>query len=283
MSLPKLQGCLKVGCQGWSYEDWVTGAAGGAGVFYPQGTRAAGMLELYARAFETVEVDSTFYAIPALTTLEGWAARTPPGFTFSLKLPQEITHQRALRSGSAALVEEFCTRVRVLGDKLAAVLIQLPPQFELTPENARALQEFLPVLPRDIRFSVEFRSPGWMKRSVAEMLAQYNVAPALVEGHWIERTEMWQIAKHRTADFAYLRWMGARDLKRFDRVQREREENLRAWRKVLADLCERVPTVYAYFSNFYEGHAPASANELKRLIGQNVIEASDLEDQPSLF
>jgi uncharacterized protein YecE (DUF72 family) len=115
------------------------------------------------------------------------------------------------------------------------------------------------------------------------MLAKYNVAPALVEGQWIERTEMWQIAKHRTADFAYLRWMGARDLKRFDRVQREREENLRAWRKVLADLCERVPTVYAYFSNFYEGHAPASANELKRLIGQNVIEASDLEDQPSLF
>ena len=279
----KLQSCVKVGCQGLNYEDWVTGAGGGAGVFYPQGTRAARMLELYARAFETVEVDSTFYAIPAVATVEGWAARTPEGFTFSLKLPQEITHQRALRSGSAALAEEFCERVRRLGDKLASVLIQLPPQFELTPENASALREFLPVLPRDIRFSVEFRSPGWMKRSVTEMLAKYDVAPALVEGQWIERPEVWQMAEHMTADFAYVRWMGERDLTRFDQVQRDRSENLHAWSRVIADLCERTPTVYAYFSNFYEGHAPASANKLKRLLGQTVTEAADLEDQPSLF
>ena len=283
MSLSKLQNCVKVGCQGWNYDDWVTGAAGGAGIFYPQGTRTAGMLEIYARAFETVEVDSTFYAIPSVSTVEGWAARTPPGFTFSLKLPQEITHQWALRSGSTALVEEFCERVRRLGDKLASVLIQLPPQFEVTPENASALREFLPQLPRDIRFGVEFRSPGWIKRSVAEMLARYNVALALVEGQWVERSEVWQIAEHLTANFAYVRWMGARDLARFDQVQRERDENLRAWCRVLADLCERTPKVYAYFSNFYEGHAPASANKLKRLLGQPILEAADLEDQPSLF
>jgi uncharacterized protein YecE (DUF72 family) len=241
------------------------------------------MLELYARAFETVEVDSTFYAIPAVATVEGWAARTPSGFTFSLKLPQEITHQRALRSGSAALTKEFCERVRVLGSKLATVLIQLPPQFELTPETAGALREFLAVLPRDIRFSVEFRNAEWMTESVAEMLAKYNVAPALVEGPWIERDEMWRMAEHRTTDFAYVRWMGARDLKRFDQVQRERGENLRAWHRLITDLCERTPALYAYFSNFYEGHAPASANKLKELLGQPVTKAADLEDQPSLF
>ena len=274
---------MKVGCQGWNYDDWVTGAGGGGGVFYPHGTRAAAMLELYARAFETVEVDSTFYAIPATATVEGWAARTPPGFTFSLKLPQEITHQRALRSGSAALVEEFCERVRRLGDKLACVLIQLPPQFELTPETAGALSRFLPQLPRDIRFSIEFRSPGWIKQSVAEMLNRYNVALALVEGQWVERSEVWQVVERLTANFAYVRWMGARDLVRFDEVKRAQDENLRAWSRVIADLCERVPTVYAYFSNFYEGHAPASANKLKRLLGQTVVEAADLEDQPSLF
>jgi uncharacterized protein YecE (DUF72 family) len=283
MSLSKLQGCVKVGCQGWNYDDWVTGAAGGAGIFYPQGTRAAGMLELYARAFETVEVDSTFYAIPSVSTVEGWAARTSPGFTLSLKLPQEITHQWALRSGSAPLVEEFCERVRRLGNKLASVLIQLPPQFDVTPENASALHEFLSQLPRDIRFSVEFRSRGWIKRSVADVLARYNVALALVEGQWVERSEVWQIAEHPTVNFAYVRWMGTRDLARFDQVQRERDENLRAWSRVITDLCERTPTVYAYFSNFYEGHAPASANKLKRLLGQPIVQAADLEDQPSLF
>jgi uncharacterized protein YecE (DUF72 family) len=154
----------------------------------------------------------------------------------------------------------------------------------LTPENASALREFLPQLPRDIRFSVEFRASEWMKQSVAEMLARYNVALALVEGQWVERREMWQVAlKCPAADFSYVRWMGARDLARFDRVRRAQDENLREWGDVIAGLQERAAVVYAYFSNFYEGHAPASANKLKRLLGQPVVEATDLEDQPSLF
>jgi uncharacterized protein YecE (DUF72 family) len=279
----KVQQCVKVGCQGWNYEDWVTGAAGGAGVFYPQGTRAADMLEVYGRAFETVEVDSTFYAIPSVSTVEGWANRTPPGFTFSVKLPQEITHQRTLGSGSAALLEEFCERIGRLGPKLAAVLIQLPPQFEMTPENMRALREFLPRLPGGISFAVEFRSRDWMKRAVADMLARQRVALALVEGPWVERSEMLRLTEKLVADFAYVRWMGVRDLTSFSHVQRARDKNLSSWSKVLTRLCEHVPVVYSYFSNFYEGHAPASANKLKRLLGQPVTQASDLEDQPSLF
>jgi uncharacterized protein YecE (DUF72 family) len=272
-----------VGCQGWNYEDWVTGPGGGRGIFYPTATRAAGMLEVYARAFETVEVDSTFYAIPPTSTFESWTKRTPEGFTFSLKLPQEITHERALRTGSITLLEEFCERARVLKEKLACVLIQLPPQFELTVENGRALRDFLPRLPRDIRFSIEFRSPDWLKQTVFDFLAEHNVALALVEGQWITQADVWHLAENPTADFAYIRWMGARNLTRFDAVQCAQDENLQAWCSMIARLPERVKQVYAYFSNFYEGHAPASANKLKRLLGQPVIEASDLEDQPSLF
>src|SRR5919107_1470461 len=89
--------CIAVGCQGWNYDDWVTGPASGEAVFYPRGTRSSEMLEVYARVFSTVEVDSTFYAIPSAKTIDGWAKRTPPHFTFALKLPQEITHQHALR------------------------------------------------------------------------------------------------------------------------------------------------------------------------------------------
>jgi uncharacterized protein YecE (DUF72 family) len=241
------------------------------------------MLEVYARAFETVEVDSTFYAIPSIATFEGWARRTPPRFTLSLKLPREVTHERGLGSGSTELLEEFCERARVLKEKLAVVLIQLPPQFELTQETGRALRSFLPRLPRDIRFSLEFRSPSWLKETVFDFLAEHNVALALVEGQWIAPAETWHLAEHPTADFVYIRWMGARDLTRFDIVQRAQDENLQAWSKLIARLGERVSHVYAYFSNFYEGHAPASANKLKRLLGQPVVEAADLEDQPSLF
>jgi len=88
-----------------------------------------------------------------------------------------------------------------------------------------------------------------------------------------------------TASFSYIRWMGERDLTRFDIVQRAEEPNLVEWSEIIASLRENARTreVFAYFSNFYEGHAPASANKLKRLLGQTTVEASNLEDQPSLF
>jgi uncharacterized protein YecE (DUF72 family) len=281
MSLSKARLAVRVGCQGWNYEDWVTGP--GERIFYPHGTRASEMLEVYARVFETVEVDSTFYAIPPASVLDGWMKRTPPGFTFSLKLPREITHEHALGAAATALVEEFCERARVLKERLACVLIQLPPQFDLNKEHGLALRSFLPRLPRDIRFSIEFRTSGWLKQSVFDFLAEHNVSVALVEGQWLAPEDNWRLAEHATADFTYIRWMGARNLTRFDIVQRPQEESLSQWGEMIASLTQRVSQVYAYFSNFYEGHAPASANKLKRLLGQPVIEAADLEDQPSLF
>jgi uncharacterized protein YecE (DUF72 family) len=283
MSPVKSEARIHVGCQGWNYEDWVAGPVGSDAVFYPHGTRATDMLEAYARIFETVEVDSTFYAVPSIKAVDGWNKRTPRRFSFSLKMPQEITHQYALRRGSAETLAEFCDRIRLLDEKLAVILIQMPPQFDATPENERALREFLPQLPRDLRFSIEFRSRDWITRGASELLSNYNVALALVEGPWIPRDEMWQLAEQPTADFAYIRWMGMRDLTRFDIVQRPQEVNLHGWYKLIRALSKRVTDVYAYFSNFYEGHAPASANKLKRMLGQPVSDPADLEDQPSLF
>lgn len=284
MSVSSEVGDIQVGCQGWNYADWVTPAVGAAEVFYPRGTRAAEMLDVYARAFETVEVDSTFYAVPSASAVEGWLKRTPPGFTFSLKLPQAITHENALRGAEAARVlEEFCARARGLKEKLAAVLIQLPPHFAMLPENFRALAEFLTLLPSDIKFSVEFRDRDWFNEKTIELLARHNVSPALVEGRWVESERVWRAVENWSGDFAYVRWMGERDLTRFDTVQRPRDANLRAWGAVLTELQKRVPRVYAYFSNFHEGHAPASANKLKSLLGQPTISPGDLENQPSLF
>src|ERR1044071_4439782 len=158
---------VHVGCQGWNYDDWVTPALGRRAVFYPRGTRADRMLDLYARAFDTVEVDSTFYAIPTDSALDGWRRRAPKGFTFALKLPREITHEHALRGArSLELLEDFCRASRRLGDSLAAVLVQLPPQFEATRENAQALEGFLPELPGDLRFAFEFRDPFWFEEEL---------------------------------------------------------------------------------------------------------------------
>src|SRR6476469_9950004 len=91
---------IHLGTQGWNYDAWV-------GPFYPVGTRPSEFLTVYARAFDSVEVDSTFYASPAEATIRSWAERTPKGFIFSLKLPQEITHEHRLRDLTGASASFF--------------------------------------------------------------------------------------------------------------------------------------------------------------------------------
>jgi uncharacterized protein YecE (DUF72 family) len=273
---------LQIGCQGWNYDDWITPASGRP-IFYPPRTRPNDMLALYSQVFESVEVDSTFYAIPSASTIDLWLKRTPANFSFALKLPKEITHELSLHPSSLGILDMFCDRIRVLQGRLTAVLIQMPPQFELTPDNIHALREFLPHLPTDIRFCIEFRSRDWIRKSIIDQLMEYRVSLTLVEGEWISRESMWKAAVYQQADFIYVRWMGKRDLTRFDVVQRPQEENLKAWSEFLKELSNRIPRVYAYFSNYYEGHAPTSANSLKRLLSQPVVEASSLEDQLRLF
>jgi uncharacterized protein YecE (DUF72 family) len=94
---------------------------------------------------------------------------------------------------------------------------------------------------------------------------------------------MWQCVESLTAEFAYVRWMGARDLSRFDVIQRPQDKNLELWAEAIRRLCARVPHVFAYFSNFYEGFAPASANRIKALLGLPTVSPDELENQQSLF
>ncbi len=271
---------IHVGCQGWNYDDWTT-KADGATVFYPRGTRSNEMLVLYAQIFDTIEVDSTFYAIPASSAVENWYRKTPEHFTFSLKMPQEITHEYGLREPSFPVLEEFCERVVLFKEKLGAVLIQLPPSFEASKENARALREFLAELPKNIRFAVEFRNRDWLVDWTFEEFEKNKVALCLVEGSWLPREKMFEAMEKPTADFAYVRFMGERDLATFDVVVRPQDAHLQIWKEEI----ERMKTseTFVYFSNFYEGFAPASVNKLKESLGQKTIAASVLENQKSLF
>jgi uncharacterized protein YecE (DUF72 family) len=271
---------IRIGCQGWNYDDWTT-KAGDETVFYPRGTRSNEMLGFYAEIFDTVEVDSTFYAIPASSTVENWYQKTPENFTFSLKLPREITHEYGLREPSFPALNEFCERVLLLKEKLGAVLVQLPPNFEASKENAQALREFLAELPKQIRFAIEFRERQWLTDWTFEELEKNKVALCLVEGSWIPREKNFEAMGKRTADFAYIRFMGERDLTTFDKVVRPQDAHLQMWQEEIEKL--KTKDTYIYFSNFYEGFAPATVNKLKELLGQKTIEASVLENQKSLF
>jgi uncharacterized protein YecE (DUF72 family) len=262
-----------IGTQGWNYEAWV-------GPFYPEGTKPVDFLRVYARAFNTVEVDSTFYAIPAASTLRDWASRVGDDFQFALKLPQEITHENRLRNVAPAL-DLFCDRARELGPKLGPVLVQLGPEFG--PSELPALATFLPALPRDLRVAVEFRHRGWIHDGVIALLAEHNVALALTDARWIPRKTMLSLAERPTADFTYVRWMGPdREIVDYSRVQVDRSREIDAWAKVLPTIAGKVE-VYGYFNNHFAGHSPASARELQDRLGLPVVDPSQLGEQLSLF
>ncbi|MFN8580964.1 MAG: DUF72 domain-containing protein [Gemmatimonadaceae bacterium] len=265
---------VRLGAQGWNYDAWV-------GPFYPEGTRPTDYLTVYARAFDTVEVDSTFYAIPPAKTIRGWAERVPPGFLFALKLPQEITHENRLRH-SDDLLQLFFERARELGDKLGPVLVQLGPDF--LPSELPALAAFLPKLPRDVRVAVEFRHRGWIHDGILALLGEHGVALALTDARWIPRNVMVSLGERPTSDFAYVRWMGPnRDIVDYSRTQVDRTRELDAWARVLPSLAARVRTVFGYANNHFAGHSPATVRELQRRLHLPVVEPSQLGEQMSLF
>jgi uncharacterized protein YecE (DUF72 family) len=251
------------------------------GPFYPTGTRPAEFLPVYARAFDTVEVDSTFYASPAAKTVRNWAQRTPPDFLFSLKLPQEITHERRLRH-SDEIAAEFFDTARELGDKLGPILIQLGPEFG--PVELPAVAHFLPKLPRDLRFAIEFRQRGWMHDGLLALLAEHNVALTLSEGRWIPRKQMMELATRPTADFMYVRLMGVdQSIVDYSRVQLDRTRDLETWSSVLWPYAEQGREAFVYINNHFSGHSPAAARQLQRLLRQDAVEPENLGEQMSLF
>jgi uncharacterized protein YecE (DUF72 family) len=269
-----------VGCQSWQYEDWVS-EIGGETIFYPRGTRSAEMLELYSKVFDTIEVDSTAYGTPAVSTLDGWISETPDQFMFSLKTPSVITHEMSLAPASYPVMDEFVRTVSTMQEKLGVILIQFPAAFEATKENGVHLRKFVSRLPRDVRFAVEFRHVSWFVDWTFDELSEHEIALALVAGKWIREEVMFAAFEKTMTSFAYVRFMGERDVPKFDRIYRDRTDEIAAWAKRIGKL--RANDVFAYVDNYFEGHGPATANKLKAALGINVIEPDVLETQASLF
>ena len=268
---------ILIGTQGWNYAAWV-------GPFYPPGTRASEFLPAYAKVFRVVEVDSTFYAVPDARAVRAWAERTPPEFTFALKMPKEVTHELRLRDADT-LVRDFLERVSELGPKLGPILLQMGPDFG--PDELPALEQFLPRLPRGLRFALELRQSRWMRADVRprllELLAGNGVALALSDARWIPRETMLELAERPTADFLYVRWMGPdREITDYSHLQFDRSEEIRAWSEVL-ERAANTKEIYGFFNNHFAGHSPASAREMQRLLGQQPVDPETLRVQRSLF
>ncbi len=180
---------LRIGTSGYSYKEW-------KGTFYPDSLKANEMLAFYAQRLGTVEINNTFYRLPTRNLLEGWSAQVPDGFRFVLKVAQKITHFKRLKGAeeeTAYLVET----AGVMGAKLGALLVQLPPNFSSAPQR---LEAFLGLLPAGIRAALEVRHPSWKNPEVLALLEKRGVALVTSETDEDPAPEL-----TRTAAWGYLR------------------------------------------------------------------------------
>jgi uncharacterized protein YecE (DUF72 family) len=208
------------------------------------------------------------------------AERTPDAFTFALKLPQEITHERRLRNSDDA-AEEFFDRARELGRKLGPVLIQLGPDFG--PNELPAVAQFLPKLPRDIRFAIEFRQRQWIHDGVLALLAEHNVALALTDGRWFPRKQMLGLIARPTADFHYVRWLGPdQGIVDYSRIQIDRGRELEAWTSLLWPTRNRTGGVRVCQQSLRRSLAGVSPRD-QRLSANPRSSPKYLGEQLSLF
>jgi uncharacterized protein YecE (DUF72 family) len=271
---------IYVGCEGWIYDDWKT-LRGGPTIFSPLGTRPAEYLSFYAQIFDTVEINTSFYSLPKLSNFESWYRQAPEHFRFSLKMPRDVTHVDNLSRSSYPLVEELIRRIAVLQNKLGVVLIQLPASFKMTAATVSNLTGFLKFIPRELRFAVEFRSAEWFAPEIFALLAEHNVALCLGQNKFLSREIMLEALTAPSADFAYFRFSGLRDLTKLDRVQRPQDESLDFWAAQIKFLKDKRS--FVYFSNLFEGFSPASAMNFRKLLGQASLTPEELNPAPSLF
>lgn len=239
---------MLLGTCGWSYQEWV-------GLFYPN--NRVSKLPFYAKVFDTVEVDSSFYRMPTKSMVKGWEKATGPSFKFSLKLPKTITHDRKLE-GVEDELEAFLGVIKPLQDagKLGCLLVQLGPDFAF--DRADKLESFLEALPEDVHFAVEFRHESWNRKETWDLLRRHNVANTVTDSP-IEFLANPVV----TAGHAYVRWHGRGKKIWYD--YNYSEEELLSWAEKIRVIMSKATTTYAYFNNHYNAKAPTNALQLLQI------------------
>jgi uncharacterized protein YecE (DUF72 family) len=247
-------------------------AKGWEGSFYPPGMQSRDFLSYYATQFATVEVDSTFYGCPSARTVSNWDARTPEGFIFSVKVPQIITHEKALVNCDSEF-EEFLKTMDILGPKLGPMLFQFPSfdrwKFPKQDSFLAVLAPFLKKLPADHKFVVEIRNKNWLDAPFADVLRKYNVALALTDTSFMPRPwEMKEKFDMITADFAYVRWLGDRkkieeQTTTWDKTIVDRRGDLKNWVDFLKEMVlnKKIRKLFAFANNHYAGHGPTTVKQ----------------------
>ena len=240
-----VSGELRIGTSGWHYGTW-------RGPFYPPEARTRDFLGFYVRRFDSVEINASFYRLPAVETVAAWREAVPTGFVFAWKASRFITHFKKLEGVGDSLALVF-GRMAALEAKSGPVLFQLPPQLRLASDRLAA---FLDALPVGRRYAVEFRHPSWYEPHVLDLLAAHDVSLCLSDH--AAAPAPWVV----TARHVYLRPHGPEG--RY--AGSYGDETLRNWAERISAWRAEGRAVYCYFDNDQKSAAPLDALRLKALL-----------------
>jgi len=252
--MTRRRAAARVGCSGWHYASW-------AGRYYDPSLPKSRWLETYARDFDTVELNNSFYRLPAAAQFSRWREAVPPDFLFAVKASRYLTHLKRLRDPEAPL-DLLLSRASELGPTLGPILYQLPPRW--VPEDER-LRTFLDALPRDVRkgrsrvvlkHAVEFRDERGYQNAVVAMLRARKVALCV---HDMRGSESPCV---NTSDLVYVRFHGY-GVKYGGSYPTAQLKSWAAWMQAL--LADGID-VFAYFNNDVDGHAVRDARRLKSFL-----------------
>lgn len=238
-------GRVRIGCSGWEYRHWKK-------LFYPDTLPHDEWLSYYAKTFDTVEVNNSFYRLPSPSTVARWRGLVPRNFKFAWKASRFLTHNKKLKDATAPL-ERMAQSTDPLGTKLGPILFQLPPRWKCNPQR---LIEFAAELPRRARSALEIRDPSWYDEAIFSILEKSKIALCL---HDMPHSES---PRRRVGPFVYVRFHGAR--RKYG--GRYTSRTLRSWARFLADEARSGVDVFAYFNNDAEGAAPHDARRLRDAI-----------------
>ncbi len=254
---------IYIGTSGFSYDDWV-------GPYYPADLKKQDWLAFYAREFNALEINYTYYRMPTARTLAGMARKVPPDFFFTIKTTQEMTHTR---DADPALFPQFIDALKPLQDekKFGAVLAQFPNSFHNTPENADYLKTFRERL-RDLPVVVEFRNQQWLHDETFAFLREHAFGFCCVDEPRLQGL-LPPIAE-ATSNVAYVRFHGRNAAKwwqhehayeRYDYTYSKAE--LAEWTPKLKKLDQAAESVFVFANNHYRGQGIDTARQLKLEIG----------------
>jgi uncharacterized protein YecE (DUF72 family) len=235
-----------VGTSGWNYKHWI-------GRFYPEDLPQNEMLGFYARQFDSVEINNSFYQLPKLKTFNNWRQAVPKNFTFAVKASRFITHMKKLKAPKTSSRKLF-THVKRLDHKLGPILFQLPPHWQC---DIARLAAFIEAMPAKHSYVFEFRDESWFNPEVYRLLAKHNVAFCI---HDFRSKES---PREITADFTYLRFHGPHKAAYSGSYP---PRVLEKWAKKITEWQHQLSAIHVYFNNDAEGHAIRNALSLRELL-----------------